>query len=121
RGRDDRGESLLSVVGDHIDPYAAGPAPGPDARSAYAPRPGHIARTPQEVSELLAEAEEESWPVRLSYVNGKGRESQYVGQPIGVNRRFLILSCFPRGGAKELVVNRIEWARVLTEAEEEAL
>ncbi|MHB1446133.1 MAG: helicase-associated domain-containing protein [Acidimicrobiales bacterium] len=82
-------------------------------------RPTHIAKSRPEVLELLEDASEEDWMVRLSYVNSRGRESQVVGSPMVVGPRRVILAVWPNFASKELVTSRIAWVRVLTEAEEE--
>ncbi len=82
-------------------------------------RPTHIAKSRPEVLELLEDASEEDWMVRLSYVDSRGRESQLVGGPVAAGPRRVILAVWPNFASKELVTSRIAWVRVLTEAEEE--
>ncbi|MGI8807206.1 MAG: helicase-associated domain-containing protein [Acidimicrobiales bacterium] len=107
----------------------AAPAPPPPEHRPLAPvstlpfdlittRPDEIAKGARAVRALLGEACEEYWLVRLSYVNGNGRSSELTVEPTDLDGRHLYAMCLPGGEERSLVVDRIEWARVLTEAEE---
>jgi hypothetical protein len=115
-------------------PIPAALAPSPSLRPSRSPaptlslledfqlRPTQIAKDHREVPKLLEEAAAEGWAVRLGYVNGEGTEREFYAQ---------VLSCVPgrvrvrylgeRGGGGELATYRVQWARVLTEAEEQRL
>jgi len=84
-------------------------------------RPTEIAKEPRAIRTLLGQACEEYWVVRLAYVDGKGRTADLTVEPTDLDARKLYAHCFPRGNERIFVVDRIEWARVLTEAEEELL
>jgi len=84
-------------------------------------RPTHIAKESRAVAELLASASDNDWPVRMGYVNAQGAESEFNAEILGVGRdrvRVRYLSDRPGGG--ELASYRVQWARILTPAEEEA-
>ncbi len=84
-------------------------------------RPTGIAKGSREVRSLLDMACEEYWVIRLSYVHSNGHASEITVEPTDINARNLHATCFPRGDERRFVVDRIEWVRVLTEAEEELL
>ena len=86
------------------------------------PRPTHIAKGDDEVADMLRAAAEQSWAVRMSYVNGEGRKSEFFAEVVGfVPGRARVRYVGDRAGGGELATYRVEWARVLTEAEEDAL
>ncbi|HTT89392.1 MAG TPA: hypothetical protein VMF65_07525, partial [Acidimicrobiales bacterium] len=86
------------------------------------PRPSHIAKGHDEVADMLRAAAEQSWAVRMSYVNGEGRKSEFFAEVVGfVPGRARVRYVGDRAGGGELATHRVEWARVLTEAEEDAL
>jgi hypothetical protein len=84
-------------------------------------RPTHIARGPAAVRALLDEACEEFWIVRLSYVNSKGQSDEVTVEPTDIDEDRLYAECLPRGNERVFLVDLVEWARVLTEAEEDLL
>jgi DNA-binding IscR family transcriptional regulator len=85
------------------------------------PRPGHIAREPGAIAELLATALDEGWLVRLCYLNSKGHESEDYVEPLALGPHAVNVLRLGRGGSHDLAVRRIRWARIVTETEEEAL
>ena len=96
-------------------PLAPASAPPPRLTSL---RPAEIVKGPRAVRSLLAQACEEYWVVRLSYVDGDGRSSELTAEPTDLDGHHLHAICFPRGDERSFVVDRIDWVRVLTEAEE---
>lgn len=84
-------------------------------------RPTEIVKDPAAIRALLVEATDELWLVRLSYVDGQGRSTEITVEPISVDGRRLHAHCFPRGDRRSFVLALVEWARVLTEAEEDLL
>lgn len=82
------------------------------------PRPTAIVKGRREITSLLDQACEEFWLLRLSYVGSNGRSTELTVEPTEIDGRRLWANCFPRGNEKEFVIDRIEWVRVLTEAEE---
>ncbi|MDQ6726787.1 MAG: helicase-associated domain-containing protein, partial [Actinomycetota bacterium] len=99
------------------------PEPGlmPEPRLMEIDRPTLIAKDPRAIRGLLGEACEEYWVVRLSYVGDGGRSTELTVEPTDIEGRALYAACFPRGDERTFHVDRIEWVRVLTEAEEELL
>jgi|GEM_PF-6726290 len=84
-------------------------------------RPMEIFKGRDQVAGLLAQAFVEDWAVRIAYVNGKGRSSQLNVVLLDPPSADVFVDVLPRGEERILVLDRIEWARVMTEAEEEHL
>lgn len=85
-------------------------------------RPTTIVKDQRAMPDLLMAAYQAGWAVRMSYVNTKGMAGEFFAEILGVGRgkvRLRYLS--DRHGGGELAIYRIEWVRVATEAEEEAL
>lgn len=82
------------------------------------PRPPDIVRGSPAVRAALEQACDEFWLVRLSHVAADGRGSELTVEPTEIAGRYLYATCFPRGNEQRFAVDRIEWLRVLTEAEE---
>ena len=61
---------------------------------------------------------DEYWLVRLGYINDHGRSAELTVEPIEVDPVHLYGTCYPDGDERQFIVDRIEWVRVLTEAEE---
>ena len=105
-------------------PPAPAPVPRPHltlagpASSPAAPRPAEIVKGPRAVRALLSQACEEYWVVRLSYLNTNGRSAELTVEPTDVDARQVHAICFPRGDERSFLFDRIDWVRVLTEAEE---
>lgn len=97
------------------------PARWPPPAPSETFRPYAIVKGPRAIRALLDQACEEYWVVRLSYVSAKGHSTELTVEPTDVNGRRLYAACFPRGNDRTFTIARIEWARVLTEAEEELL
>ncbi len=70
---------------------------------------------------MLEQACDEYWLVRMGYVNDHGRSAELTVEPIEVDTVHLYATCYPDGDERQFVVDRIEWVRVLTEAEERLL
>ena len=105
-----------------VAPEPRPPAPAPFAPPQPSlldtPRPTAIVKGRREITSLLDQACEELWLLRLAYVGGNGRSTELTVEPCEIDGRRLWANCFPRGNEKEFVIDRIEWVRVLTEAEE---
>jgi hypothetical protein len=84
-------------------------------------RPSHIARDGPEITYLLGLAEEEGWAVRLSYAGSGGPEREFYAEVVDVDRVQAWVNDLESDGAAALVLSRINWVRVATEAEEEGL
>lgn len=121
-----------SVVA-HLRAVADGthrPAP-PSGRAGWAPelfvlgddvrRPTEIARQAATITALLDLACEQEWPVRLAYAGRTGRESQETAYVLAVEDGMAYIEITPTWRDAIVPVPGVRWARVLTEAEEEAL
>ena len=82
-------------------------------------RPVDIARSRQDVDRLVEDAVECDWALRMSYVNGKGKESQLDVVPVLATSQKIHVSVLPSFASRTLTRHRVQWAGVLTEAEEE--
>lgn len=115
-----------------LPPLASAPAPRPQAQ-APAPgpwpelglldlaRPAAIVKDATTIRIVLDQACEEFWLVRLSYVGSDGHGTELTVEPVEVDRRHMHAYCVPAGNHRRFVLDRIEWLRVLTEAEESML
>jgi hypothetical protein len=108
---------------------SASPAAGPRHRGTFPQlqllepptiRPSRIAKKSPDIEELLGSAVDEEWLVRISYVNSKGDDTEFYAEVLDVNRRAVTVRRLPRGTIQQLTPARIQWARIATEAEEEA-
>lgn len=95
------------------------PPPGESLFDAVPARPVAIARSRAEVDSLVEDAVDLDWMLRISYVDSRGMESQIKVAPLLATRAKLHVSVLPTYARRTLNRNRIQWARVLTEAEEE--
>ncbi|MEA2686627.1 MAG: hypothetical protein QOE93_1822, partial [Actinomycetota bacterium] len=100
--------------------------PAPAVRSPFeietaVARPDRIVRYPGAIADLLEEAMDEGWPVRLAYTSKKGRTAQLNVGVLDVSAQEVIVELLSGWESRVLALGRIEWARVLTEAEEDAL
>lgn len=84
-------------------------------------RPTAIAKGQAEVGALLELAIEEEWMVRIGYTNRKGLSTQLSVGPLELDGDQVLVECLPGWNARTLALARVEWARVMTEAEEDAL
>jgi hypothetical protein len=94
------------------------------ATSAGAPgthveRPSEIAYSPAAIQGLLELAAAQGWLVRLSYTSGAGKTLEVVVDVLDVSERAMVGQVAPRWSEQRYVLERIGWARVLTDAEEE--
>jgi hypothetical protein len=83
-------------------------------------RPAHIATGPEPVADLAHLACCQGWLTRLSYVSSQGAESEFYAEILDVGPLMIKVQRMPTGISQDLRVSRIRWARVATEAEEEA-
>lgn len=95
------------------------PAPSPLLFTEGTDRPPHIAKAPAAIRQLLEQACDEDWLVRVAYTNGKGRTSQLNLVVDDVSPSKLIVEVLPNFNIRTLNLDRVEWARALTEAEED--
>ena len=84
-------------------------------------RPTEIFKGEDQVADLLVDAFATDWPVRLAYTNRKGLSTQLNVVVLSPPTDEVLVEVLPEGGGRTLVLNRIEWARVMTEAEEDHL
>ncbi len=82
-------------------------------------RPTDIAGEAVAVRAMLDQASDEEWLVRMAYTSAKGKTGQLTVAPIEVEGHQVVVQCLPRGDARTLRLDRVVWARVLTDAEEE--
>ena len=118
----------LAVLLDAMERYELGiddddgvPAAAGEGRGAGLERPSQIAHAPAEIHRLLELAEEEGWLVRLSYTSGAGKALEVTVDVLDVSERVMLGQVAPRWSEQKYVLERIGWARVLTDAEEELL
>lgn len=114
---------------------AAAEAPEPARRPAERPRftpelfslgddvrrPTGIASTIAPIAGLLDLACEEEWLVRLAYRGRGGREMQETAFVLAVEDGMVFIECTPKWRDDLVPLAAVRWARVLTEAEEDAL
>jgi len=86
---------------------------------AESQRPTEIFHSRDQIVDLLTMAEEEEWLVRLSYTSAAGKSSEVTVLILGISGSVLLVQVAPRWTDQKYVVERISWARALTEAEEE--
>jgi fructose-specific phosphotransferase system component IIB len=84
-------------------------------------RPTGIAKDPAAILELLQEACDLGWGVRVSYRNAKGVTSQLNVAVDDVWADSVLAEVLPSYNHRTLALQRVQWARVLTEAEEDQL
>ncbi|MDQ4069120.1 MAG: helicase-associated domain-containing protein, partial [Actinomycetota bacterium] len=101
-------------------PVPAPPAaPLPSSLFDEATRPSEIAKQRGDIRDLLEQAWIEEWAVRVSYTNGKGVADQLNVLVLDVLDTKLLVEALPTYHRRTLNLNRVHWARVLTEAEED--
>ncbi|MGI9034011.1 MAG: helicase-associated domain-containing protein [Acidimicrobiales bacterium] len=84
-------------------------------------RPMDIAKGSEAVTELLGRAFFEDWPVRIGYTNRNGRSTQLNVAVLALPDTHVPVDVLPEGTQRTLALDRVEWARVMTDAEEEHL
>ncbi|MGH9062855.1 MAG: helicase-associated domain-containing protein [Acidimicrobiales bacterium] len=84
-------------------------------------RPTAIARGRQAVRGVLELACDEEWMVRLAFTSGRGRTIQLSASVLALERDDVLMECLPRWDERTLRLGSVQWARVMTEAEEEVL
>jgi len=89
--------------------------------SSSAARPTDIAKGSRAVRQLLSAACDEFWLVRLSTVDTRGRQVELTLEPTDMDGRYVYGDTFPDGDEESLIIDLIQWARVLTHAEEALL
>jgi len=97
------------------------PSPWAQPTLTYTRKPTEIVKDPRALRVMLAQACEEYWLARLSYVASNGHATEITVEPTELDGRNLYASSVPDGNERRFVVDRIEWARVLTDAEEDLL
>ena len=105
-------------VASEAPPPAPAPVPRPRPSLLERHRPAEIIKFPRQIRQVLEQACDEYWLVRLGYLNDHGRSAELTVEPIEVDTIHLYGTCFPDGDERQFSVDRIEWVRVLTEAEE---
>ncbi|MGH9157779.1 MAG: hypothetical protein ACRD1K_18525, partial [Acidimicrobiales bacterium] len=83
-------------------------------------RPVSIAHGPAAAS-LVEVACEEEWMVRLSFRNGNDQSVEQTVAVMEIDRGMALVERLPGWEAQTLVLSRVEWARVLTKAEEDVM
>lgn len=84
-------------------------------------RPTEIFHDPAEIAHLVRLADEEEWLLRLSYTAASGKSSEVTVFVIGVSGSVVEVQVAPRWTDQRYVLERINWARAMTEAEEGAM
>ena len=84
-------------------------------------RPTEIVRSREAVFRLLELAAEHEWAVRISYTSAAGKTVEVTAAVLDVSERVMVAYVAPRWSEQKYVLERIGWARVLTEAEEAVL
>jgi hypothetical protein len=92
-----------------------------EVASTTVTRPDRIARGQVPIEALLRRALVDDWYVRLAYTNRAGRSTQLTGAVLDIDDEDLVLELVSGWDSRVLSLSRIEWARVLTEAEEDAI
>lgn len=82
-------------------------------------RPNHIARDQPAIESLLRDAYACDWMVRMGYLTATGGQSEFSAEILGLKRGKVRLRYVDRHGGGELVIRRIQWARILTPDEED--
>ncbi|MFN2607456.1 MAG: helicase-associated domain-containing protein [Acidimicrobiales bacterium] len=98
------------------------PDPFPDLDLFDVPaRPMEIVKRREAVADLLGRAFVEDWALRLAYTNRKGSSTQLNVVVLSPPEADVLVEVLPAGTERTLNLDRVEWARVLTDAEEELL
>jgi len=84
-------------------------------------RPTDIARGPDMVRALLDWACDEDWVVRIAHTNPNGATTELYACPLELTSSHLVADCPPDWETRRFPLDRIAWARVTTEAEEQRL
>jgi hypothetical protein len=84
-------------------------------------RPTQIFRSRPDIVDILLDAYNEDWLVRLSYTSSAGKTKEVTVAVCDVDAASVTVETFPRWTTQTYVLDRIGWARVLTEAEEDVL
>ena len=106
------------VEGDDVELSGAGGA-GNELARAQVERPSDIARASADVLDLLQLAMTEDWLVRLSYTSSAGKTYEVTIDVLDVSDGVMLAQVAPRWSEQKYVLERIGWARVLTDVEEE--
>ncbi|MGH9127449.1 MAG: helicase-associated domain-containing protein, partial [Acidimicrobiales bacterium] len=116
---DTMAEALMGLLDDFLEGAAEGPGSAP--AGGLPVRPVAIVKDPQAVLGVLEAAYDEEWMVRLGYTSRNGRTTQLSCVVTAVEDDEVVVEVLPRWDERSLPLDRIEWARVMTEAEEEVL
>jgi hypothetical protein len=90
-----------------------------DDNDAAPERPSDIFRGRSEIANLLEQALQEEWLVRLSYTSAAGRSSELTVLVLDVSDTSMLGQVAPRWTDQKYVFHRISWVRALTMAEED--
>lgn len=106
---------------DEAEHGAGAPAPWRSGRASRQARPSQIAKTPPAVQSLIDLALANGWALRLCYHLDATRGGTYEDYafPVALRRGMLSLE-LADGDLETVPIGNVVWARVLTEAEEEA-
>ncbi|MDQ6928165.1 MAG: helicase-associated domain-containing protein, partial [Actinomycetota bacterium] len=91
-----------------------------DEYDDYIPRPSEIAKSAARIRYLLHLASEADWLVRVGY-GSDGSERQLNLAPFEISDGEVKAVSFPSNDIETFRLERVRWARILTEAEEERL
>ncbi|MGQ0744774.1 MAG: helicase-associated domain-containing protein [Acidimicrobiales bacterium] len=123
-GRTEAAAIIGPPVMDRHPGSRSAPAPDPEKPTLFGPpaRPALIAKDSEDITTLLEAAQAMEWAVRLAYTNRKGQSAQMnlalLDPPRGNE---VVVEVLPSGTSRVLLLDRIEWARIMTEAEEDLL
>lgn len=81
-------------------------------------RPTEIAKGAVAAADLLELADDQEWMVRLSYMNGQGRQVELSAAVTGVANKFVTVDRLPTWKELRIPLDSLVWVRVLTETEE---
>jgi len=112
-------DSFDEVLDEVLGEVLGGPGVGTQLGGARVERPSDIARASADILHLLQLAMEEDWLVRLSYTSGGGKTCEVTVDVLDVSHGAMLAQVAPRWSEQRYVLERIGWARVLTDVEEE--
>ncbi len=113
-------QSLMGLLNEMWEAHED-PDPLDGSGSGLPSRPAAIAKGRDAVVSVLEQAYDEDWMVRIGYTGGNRRTYQLSAVVVAVEDDEVWLECAPRWDHRGIALDQIEWVRVLTEAEEEAL
>ena len=84
-------------------------------------RPHEIAKSYDDILDLLELAVEHDWAVRFEYMDRQGRRQLINATVYRINESKAFVVELTNYGTRTLTLSKIAWARVMTEEEEDAL